>query len=486
MAVEAAPGLELLNPAMLIGSERIREGTGGVHEHVNPTTGRVQATVALAGPAEIDRAVAAAVAAQREWRSLPGAQRRDVLLRIAQSIIDHGDELATIGALESGIPVVQGGVAMAAEFWSYYAGWVDKIDGELVTATAPHLDYVLPEPYGVVGVIIPWNGPTVAVAMKVAPALAAGNAVVLKPPEVAPFAALRLAELALEAGLPPGVLNVVPGGPEAGDRLVRHPDVAKVSFTGSIATARRVMAAAAETPKPVALELGGKSANIVFDDADIPASAGFAAMMGVMVLSGQGCVLPTRLLVQRGVYDAVVQMVTSIAGSFTVGDPLQPATLMGPVITEAACTRILRVIDQARDEKQGELLLGGTRLGGELADGWFVPPTIFAGVDNRSPLAQHEVFGPVLSIIPFCDEEEAVALANDTVYGLGAYIHTNDLRRAHRVAAQMQAGYVSVNGFAQMNPSAPFGGYKQSGFGREGGKAGLLEFLQLKNVHISL
>lgn len=343
---------------------------------------------------------------------------------------------------------------------------------------------MLPEPYGVVGAIVPWNGPMMGMGQKAAPALAAGNTVVAKPPEISPFGAIRFAELALEAGIPPGVLNVVPGGAEAGEALVRHPGVDKVSFTGGTATARLVMAAAAETLKPLALELGGKSANVIFGDADLDLAVTAAAFLGATLLSGQGCALPTRLYVHDDVYDEVVGGVVAQVEATAVGDPLAPGTVMGPVVTEAACDRIMGVIRRAEDEGAGTLLTGGRRLGGDLADGYFVAPTVFGDVDQNSALARDEIFGPVLSVLRFSDEDEVVSRVNDSAYGLSAYLHTRDVARAHRLAARFEVGSVVVNAFPAGSPTAPFGGVKQSGFGREGGRAGIDELLRPKNVFI--
>jgi acyl-CoA reductase-like NAD-dependent aldehyde dehydrogenase len=319
---------------------------------------------------------------------------------------------------------------------------------------------------------------------KVSPALAAGNTVVAKPPEISPFGALLFAELALEAGLPPGVLNVVPGGAVAGDALVRHPGVDKVSFTGGTETARAVMAAAAETLTPLALELGGKSANVIFADADLDLAVSSAAFLGAGLLSGQGCALPTRLYVHDDVYDEVVARLVAQVEATRVGDPLDPRVMVGPVVTEAACTRILGVIERAVQERAGSLLTGGNRLGGDLADGYFIAPTVFGDVDHASDLARDEVFGPVLSVLRFHDEDEIVQKVNDSRYGLAAYLHTRDIGRAHRLAARFEVGSVTINAFPPGSPTAPFGGYKQSGFGREGGRPGIDEFLRVKNVFV--
>jgi len=464
-------------------------GRGGVHAHINPATGQPQAEVALAGPDDVDAAVRSARSAFRTWRAVPAQEKSRILFRCADLLQDAGDELGTLLALETGAPFAsaRGGGGLAGAWIRYYAGFPDKLEGQVVSSlTLPGFDYVLPEPYGVIAAILTWNSPLVSIAMKVFPALAAGNAVVMKPPELTPFAALRVAEIACEAGLPPGVLNVVPGAAEAGAALVRHAGVDKVTFTGGGATARRVMAGCAETLKPLALELGGKSANIVFADADLDRAIPMS-LVGCLTLSGQGCVNPTRMLVAEPLYDEVVDRLRSIAGAVRLGEPFAPETTMGPVISEAACDRILGVVARARSEAAGDLLLGGGRGEGELAAGAFVQPTIFGRVDPQSHIAQEEVFGPVLAVSTFEDETAAVAQANSTAYGLGAYLHTRDIDRAHGVAAELEAGCVYINsGMANMTPNAPFGGIKQSGFGSEGGRAGLQEFLRPKSVFVAL
>jgi aldehyde dehydrogenase (NAD+) len=488
--MNAARAAELLpDGRLLIGGAWVAGSPSQRHTHVDPATGRRLAEIALAGPAEVDAAVAAAGGAFPAWRRAAPGVRRDTLSRLADLVAASADELAALVTLEMGQPfkAARVGVAGAVEWFRYYAGWADKLDG-LVAPVAPGaaLDYTVPEPYGVVAAIIPWNGPVISLALKVAPALAAGNCVVLKPPELAPFSSLRFAALAAEAGLPPGVLNVVPGGPAAGEALCRHPEVGKITFTGGSATGRTVAVAAAEHHTPVVLELGGKSASLVFADAD-PAVAGkLAVLLGVAQNSGQGCFLPTRLLVERPAYEAVLERVVDTVGSLRLGDPFDPATSMGPVVSDAACSRILAVVEEAERDKTGRLCAGGRRAGGDLAGGFFVEPTVFADADPTAPLAQEEVFGPVLAVLPFDSEEEAVALANGTRYGLAGYVWTNDLRRAHRVADALEAGYVSVNGMAPLPPSAPFGGWKASGHGLEGGRAGLEEFVRPKNVFVSL
>lgn len=478
---------DLLDGYLLIGDDRRHNGTE-TYSHVSQISGTVQAELPLAGAKEMDEAVATARAAFPAWRATPPEERRDILLRLALLIERDAQELTTIAALESGLPVqLGGGINAVNGYIRYYAGWADKVHGEVIrTPPGPVLDYTIPDPYGVVAMIVPWNFPLTTLGMKIPPALVAGNTVVLKPPELSPFVALRFGELCLEAGLPPGVLNVVPGGPTGGDALVRHPGVDKISFTGSGATAARIMEACAESLTPLHLELGGKSANIIFGDADLERALPMSAFMGVCMVAGQGCVLPTRLLAQRSVYDAVVEAMRGFAESVVVGNPLEPQTMMGPVINAAACDRIIGVIDRAASQGEGRLVAGGDRLGGDLAAGFFIRPTVFADVDPTSPLAREEVFGPVLSVIPFDTDEDAVELANGTNYGLGAYLHTRDVSRAHQMAARLDAGAISINGFAPLSPHTPFGGNRDSGFGREGGRAGLEEFIRPKNVYLEL
>jgi aldehyde dehydrogenase (NAD+) len=483
---ELAP---LANARLLVGDEWVEGTTAGTVDHVYAGNGRVQARVSIGGVEEIDAAVAAAEGALPEWRAMPGHLRRRILQRLEERIEEDAEELTRIVVREMGAAYLfaQWNPSMAASWFGYYAGWADKIEGSVIPpCPATGLDYTLAEPYGVVGVITSWNGPLISIGMKVAPALAAGNTVVLKPSELAPFSSVRFAELALEAGIPPGVLNLVPGTAEAGDRLVRHPGVGKVSFTGGIATAQKVIAAASETIKPLTLELGGKSANIFMADADLSTGLPQAVMMGCVALAGQGCGLGTRLLVADEIHDGVLEGITQILGALPVGDPLGPNTVVGPVVSESSCQRILAMIDRAKSAGSGRLVCGGSRMGGDLADGFFVEPTIFDDVAPDSEIAQTEVFGPVLSVMRFSDEEEAIRIANGTPYGLAAYLNSRDVNTVHRMASRLKAGTVWVNGFSALPPGTPFGGYGRSGYGREGGKAGLDEFLQVKNVFIGM
>ena len=473
---------------LLVGGDRVRDTSAGAREQLDPSTGRPLATVALAGPDEIDAAVRAARDAQDDWLGLSPSQRRDVILRFAQLLEDCHEEMSILRSLELGAPMKRKrGANMAVEYMRYFAGWADKIEGSTIPVYPGRvLDYTVPEPYGTVAAITPWNGGVVSAAMKAIPALVAGNTVVVKPSELAVLSLLRFGELGLAAGLPPGALSVVPGAAAAGQALVTHAGVDKISFTGGGATAREVLRGAATNLTPVILELGGKSACIVFADADLDAAVATTVGLALAGMSGQGCVLPTRLVVQDPVYAEVEQQVVAAASSLVVGRPFDKGVQAGPVITEAACHRIAGAVEAAASRGDGRLLTGGRRIGGDLAEGFFVEPAVFGDVDNSSPIARTEIFGPVLSLVRFSDEAEALRIANDSPYGLGGLVFTRDVARAHRIAGRLQAGSVGINAFAPMPPNAPFGGVKQSGFGREGGLAGVEEFLRPKNVYVDL
>jgi len=467
--------------------------TLGTQDHIDPSTGRANGTMLLSGTEEADAAVAAAKAAFPAWRDTPPDQRRRILQKIEDLVEAKLPELARITTLELGHPMLTSFALsyLCANWFGYYAGMADKIEGRVVPMTPAHnagFDYTLSEPYGVVGIILTWNGPMVSVGMKVAPALAAGNCVVVKTPELAPYTVARFAELALEAGLPPGVLHVLPGGPEAGDRLVRHPGVGKVSFTGGVPTARKIIEASKETIKPLCLELGGKSANLVFPDADLQAAVSLS-VQSCFTMAGQGCALATRLLAHQDVYDEVISIARDKVGRLTVGDPLDERTTVGPVVNQPAYDRILGILERAHDGGT-HMVVGGrgarSSVAEEISGGYFIEPTLLADVDPFDSLGQEEVFGPVLAVTPFQTEQEAVELANSTRYGLGTFVQTRDVTRVHRLAPLLDSGTVAFNGTPGLPPGAPFGGYKMSGFGREGGEEGLREYLQTKNVFIGL
>ncbi|MBB3862336.1 acyl-CoA reductase-like NAD-dependent aldehyde dehydrogenase [Novosphingobium hassiacum] len=486
MPVEHAP-IEIL-PAggLLIGDRRVTDSSGGTHQHIYPATGRGTIDVAMAGPAEMEDAVASARAALPGWRTTPVNRRRDLLLRFADLLEREAKDLVRLGTTENGAAISKARIHFGASVdqFRYIAGWADKVAGEVHASwPIPGIDYVRAEPYGVIAIIIPWNAPMHIMGATLAPALAMGNTIVLKPSEFAPFTATRFGELLLEAGFPPGVVNVVPATVSASQALVRNPGIDKIHFTGSATTARSILTGALENLTPVGLELGGKSARLVFADCDLDAAIADATSAALSI-SGQGCLLGTRVMVEQSIYDEFVSRSVARLESAVVGDPMAADTDMGPVISQMSCERILGIIDDAASNGAGRLATGGKRLGGELSDGFFLQPTLFADVPNTSYLARTEIFGPVVSVMPFESEATAVAMANDNPFGLAGYVHTNDLRRAHRVAGSLNTGVVWVNGFC-FGSSIPFGGVKQSGFGRAGGRQGLDEFSRTKTVWIS-
>jgi aldehyde dehydrogenase (NAD+) len=465
-----------------------RTGEGPAMTDINPSTGKTLAEFPVGTAEEVDQAVRAARDAfDGGWRDSTPTVRRKLLLKFAELLSSNATELGKLATEDMGMPwaFTIGETAFSAEYVEYFAGWADKLYGETIPLSAQNtLDYTMREPVGVVGAIVPWNSAVSLAIWKLAPALATANTIVLKPSELAPLAALRLMDLIAEAGFPPGVVNLVTGdGPQTGSALVEHPGVGVIAFTGGTATGRKVAERAGAQLKRVALELGGKSANIVFADADIDAAA-VQAGVGCFINTGQQCIAGSRVLVQESIQDAFLQKVTDFARNWAVGDPLQPTTQMGPLISEGALERVLGFIDDARGT--AEIAIGGERLGGDLADGYFVGPTVVANVRNDMRVAREEIFGPVLSVIPFTDEAEAIAIANDTPYGLAGGVWTNDLHRAHRVARAIQAGTVWVNSWLTLNAQAPFGGYKASGLGREGGREALDTYLQTKNVYVQM
>jgi aldehyde dehydrogenase (NAD+) len=461
--------------------------------HRHPASGEIVGQFAVAGPADVDAAVAAARKAFDNGPWAKAGQRVKLLHRYADLLREHADELRRRQALDNSVPLSFGAiyatsVEFAADAFDHHAGWIDKIGGETLPPYqgGDHLAMTFREPIGVVAAILPWNAPFVLFAQKLAPALSAGCTVVLKPSEHASFCVLRMVELLIEAGLPTGVINVVTGpGDPTGEALINHPGIDKISFTGSRAVGKRIVAASAGTLKRVSLELGGKSPAVVFPDAPDIGMAAMTVMGAVtMGLSGQACVAQTRALVHRDAYDGFLASAQMLAGVITYGDPFDAGVLASPLITERQLERVLGYIDTA--EKEGaRLVTGGNRMEGDLAGGNFVAPTIFADVDNRATIAQEEVFGPVLAVVPFSDEAEAIHLANDTEYGLGASVWSADAKRAFRVAKALRGGLIGVNGF-QLEPHVPFGGYKQSGLGREGGRTAFEAYTELKTVLMPL
>ncbi|MBX3529036.1 MAG: aldehyde dehydrogenase [Rhizobiaceae bacterium] len=482
-----APQFSLPQAGLIVGGQVLRQASGGTHVHVNPADGERQAEVPIAGAKEVTAAVDAAAKALLGWRSTPAATRRDLLFRLSDLVLRETERFAWIGAKEVGTPIksVRAIPGKFAAWTKYAAGWADKLEGRVVSTWQDDnvFDYTICEPFGVIGMIVTWNGPLMGLAMKVGPALAAGNTVVIKPPEFTPFTAFLLLQLAEEAGIPEGVLNLVTGGAEAGEALVLDERVAKVAFTGGTHTAARIAAAIAPQAKPALYELGGKSANLVFADADMEVAVRHSARQPLF-LSGQGCVLPTRLLVEESIAKVFLDKVIAEVSSLKMGDPMDEATDLGPVVHFGAQSRLLSTIAKAKADGDGELLLGGRRPEA-LSAGAFVEATVFGGVKPQSSLAQNECFGPVISVIPFRTEDEAVEIANSTKFGLGAYIHSTDMPRTLRLVHRLHSGNVIVNGAATARENAPFGGLGLSGYGREGGRDGLQEYIRTKNVAIA-
>jgi aldehyde dehydrogenase (NAD+) len=459
---------------------------------INPATGEFVTTVPDADSRDVDRAVAAARASfeKKTWRGMDPSQRERILWNIGDLLARHSDELAALITRENGKTLRESAgadVAPAADCFRYYAGWVRKIYGETIPVDGPFLNYTLREPVGVVGAIVPWNFPLQIAAWKVAPALACGCSVVLKPSELTPLNALRFAEIAMEAGLPEGVLNVVTGyGATTGEALALHEDVDKISFTGSIATARKLLqSSSVSNLKRLSLELGGKSPNIVFPDADMDLAVK-AALWGIFGGKGEVCSAASRLLVHQDVHDRFVEDLAARARKLRVGNPLDPATQMGSQISARQMDRILDYIESGKREG-ATLIAGGERdTGGDKAKGYFVKPTVFSGVTPEMQIAREEIFGPVVSAIRFRDADEAVRIANGTVYGLAAAVWTRDVRLAHRMAGDLKAGSVWINTYNSFDSGSPFGGYKQSGFGRDLGSYALDQYTNVKSVWVAL
>jgi aldehyde dehydrogenase (NAD+) len=456
-------------------------------DSINPSDQSVVARIARGNREDVANAVAAAAAASREWAAMRPLERGKILINVGRALRDNVKLLTQLESDEMGVPLAGAGGPMetAANYYEYYGGLAPMLQGDTIPVGPAQHSYTVLEPYGVVAAITPWNAPLNQAARSVSPALAAGNTVVHKPSEFTSLTALKFAEIALEAGLPPGVLNIVTGtGDEVGEALVAHPAVGKVAFTGSLRTGRAIGAMAAEKVMPVTLELGGKSPDIVFDDADLAAAIP-GVMLGFVANSGQICLAGTRILVQRSIHDQFCELLAGAMKTIPIGRE-KPFPCLGPIANQTQFEKVLGYFDVAAEEG-ARLMCGGDRASGEgLEKGFYVEPTLYAGVESSMRIAREEIFGPVGVVMPFEDEEEAIALANDTEYGLAAGIWTTNLGRAHRVAARVQAGQIYVNYYLETGVEHPLGGYKKSGIGREKGIIALKQYTQLKNISIKL
>ncbi len=483
------PPTSIASGKLFINGEWRPAGGGQSIDVVNPATEDAIASVASATKDDIDAAVAAARAAlDGPWGKMSARERGRLVWKLGERIFERADDLARLETLHNGKPIFESRqieLPACAECFQYFAGWADKVHGETIPVKGNSLTYTLREPVGVVAAIVPWNFPLLLASWKVAPALACGNTVIVKPATQTPLTALALAEIAQEVGLPPGVLNVVTGpGTVVGRWLVEHPGIDKIAFTGDTRTGREIMRGSADTLKRLTLELGGKSPNIVFPDADLEAAIR-GATIGIFYGKGEVCAAGSRLLVDRAIKDEFVDKVAARARKMVPGDPLDPKTRLGAIASKAQLERVLGYV--AAGTREGATLVAG----GERADigtgkGYFLQPTVFANVRPEMTIAREEIFGPVLATIEFADVEEAIARANDSPYGLAAAVWTKDIKKAHYVARKLQAGTVWINTYNVYDTAAPFGGYKQSGFGREMSMHALEHYTQTKTVWVDL
>jgi betaine-aldehyde dehydrogenase len=489
MTTETTTQPALGNVKMIIGGEQVDAADGQTFDVVNPATGQVLARVPLGGPEDVNRAVKAAQAAfEGPWSTWSASKRGRTLQKYSNLVKQHLEELAQLESQNVGKPIsgARGEALAVSLVFEYYAGAANKLFGETIPVSKPGLDFTLREPIGVVGLIVPWNFPMNMASWKLGPALAAGNTAILKPASYTPLSAIRLGELALEAGFPPGVVNVVTGpGGSAGASLAGHPGVGKVAFTGETTTGQEIMRQAANNVKKVSLELGGKSPNIVFADADLERWAA-ESPYSVFDNAGQDCCARSRIFVEASVHDRAVELFTAATQKVVVGDPAHEKTEMGSLVSERQRERVSEYIGIGKEEG-AELVYGGEAPTGDPFDiGAYLMPTIFDGANTGMRVVREEIFGPVVAIIPFSDEAEAVRLANDTPYGLSGSIWSRDIGKALRVAKAIKAGVLSVNSNSSVHTEAPFGGYKMSGVGRELGMHALELYTEVKNVFVDL
>jgi len=475
--------------SLLINNEWRPAASGKTMDVVNPATEEVIAQVPSADRPDLDGAVAAARAALvGPWGQLSARERGRLVRKLGDRLLERADEVARLETLHNGKPIAESRnieIPAAAECFEYYGGWSDKVMGETIPVKGNHLTYTLREPIGVVAAIVPWNFPLLLAAWKVAPALACGNTVILKPASQTPLTALALGEIAIEVGLPPGVLNVVTGpGSQLGQAIVEHPGIDKIAFTGDTTTGKGIMRGAADTLKKITLELGGKSPNIVLADADIDAAIR-GATIGIFYGKGEVCAAGSRLLVDKSIKHEFVDKLAARARKMTAGDPLDPRTRFGALSSKKQLETVLGYIESGKQEG-ATLVAGGARTDIGTGKGYFVQPTVFADVHPDMKIAREEIFGPVLASIEFADIDEAIARANDTQYGLAAGIWTRDIKKAHYIARRLQAGTIWINTYNVYDPAAPFGGYKHSGFGREMSAHALEHYTQIKSVWVDL
>jgi len=472
---------------LLINGELVQAASGKTFETLDPSNGKVLAVVSEAGPEDVDKAVKAARNAfdNGPWKKMSASERSRLIYKLADLMEEHKEALAQLDTLDNGKPIgetTNADVPLAIDHFRYYAGWTTKIVGQTIPVAGNYFNYTRHEAVGVVGQIIPWNFPLLMAAWKLGAALATGCTIVLKPAEQTPLSALYLGQLALEAGFPPGVLNVIPGfGETAGSPLVDHPDVDKIAFTGSTSVGKMIMRQASGTVKKISLELGGKSPNIILPDADM-SKAIPGALMGIMFNQGQVCCAGSRLYIQKKSYDNVVADLVSHAKNIKQGAGLDPSTQIGPLVSSEQMERVGGYIEKGKSEG-AEVVTGGNYGQGE---GYFVTPTIFAGVEDEMTIAKEEIFGPVVAAMPFDDLDDVINRANNSEYGLAAGLWTQDVKKAHYVANELKAGTVWVNCYNAFDAASPFGGYKQSGIGREMGSYALDNYTEVKSVWINL
>lgn len=473
---------------LFINNEFVPSVSGETIDVLNPANGSRIAQIAAANAADVDIAVTAAKNAFPAWSAMPAAERGRLLLKLADAIEAHTEELAQLESLDTGHPIRDSrrlDVPRTAACFRYFGGIADKIEGTVIPVEQGFLNYVQRKPIGVVGQIVPWNFPLMFTSWKLGPALAAGNTVVMKPSEITPLSTLKIAELIRDVGFPAGVVNIVPGyGHTAGQRLAEHPDVGKLAFTGSTATGRGIVEASTGNLKRLQLELGGKGANIVFDDANLEMAVNGAAW-AIFHNQGQACIAGSRLMLHESIADRFLERFIALARSIRLGDPLDPQTEMGPLTSALHRDRVLSFVETARQEG-GRLLTGGkSPEGAAFADGYYVEPTIIEAKPTDR-IAQEEVFGPFVTVLRFSSDEEAVAIANGTDYGLGSGLWTNNLQRAHKIAGQINAGMCWINCYKRVNPGSPFGGVGQSGYGREMGFSAIQDYTEAHSVWVNV